>query len=183
MAGFVVSLVLAALAAIAVSLWQGMSLLPMMVLLPLCICEYAVTLRFWNVNVIVNSDLGGAAATVEADDAMSVSDARTLSVTNQQEFTQEGKSNSDDEIQVWFVVETPPKNHKCKKLKSMGTPPRDVINMVGRTIVTTIGAHRSETTTLEKEHSSSERTTTNTKPTAKRSWLPQPPLDAKKKND
>ncbi|GKE44215.1 hypothetical protein Tco_1471499, partial [Tanacetum coccineum] len=113
---------------------------------------------------------------------MSWSDALDVS-TNQQEFTQEGKSNSDDEIQVWFVVETPLENHKCKKLKSMATPPHDVIDMVGRTIVTTMGAHRSETTTLEKEPSSSERTTTDTKPTAKRSWLPQPPLDAKKKND
>nr|GEU76717.1 hypothetical protein [Tanacetum cinerariifolium] len=37
-----------------------MPLLTMMVLLPFCICDYAVTLCLWNVNV-VNSDLGGAA--------------------------------------------------------------------------------------------------------------------------
>ncbi|GKF08738.1 hypothetical protein Tco_0042962, partial [Tanacetum coccineum] len=63
------------------------------------------------------------------------------------------------------------------------TPPHDVIDTVARTIVTTMGAHRSETTTSEKEPSSSEPTARDTKPTAKRSMLPQPPPDAKKKKE
>ncbi|GJR06134.1 hypothetical protein Tco_0529118 [Tanacetum coccineum] len=41
--------------------WLEVLLLAMMVLLCLCICEYAITIGCWNVNVVVNSDLGGAA--------------------------------------------------------------------------------------------------------------------------
>ncbi|GKB45137.1 hypothetical protein Tco_0890079, partial [Tanacetum coccineum] len=57
----------------------------------------------------------------------------------------------------------------------------DVIDIVARTIVTTMGAHKNETTNLEYEPSSSELTARDTKATAKRPLRPQPSPEAKKK--
>ncbi|GJS54880.1 hypothetical protein Tco_0628242 [Tanacetum coccineum] len=65
--------------------------------------------------------------------------------------------------------------------KRTGTPPHDVIDIVARTIVTTMGAHKNETTNLENEPFSSELAARDTKATAKRPLLPQPLPEAKKK--
>ncbi|GKB62157.1 hypothetical protein Tco_0918343, partial [Tanacetum coccineum] len=54
------------------------------------------------------------------------------------------------------------------------TPPHDVIDIVARTIVTTMGAHKNETTNLENEPSSSELVARDKKATTKRPLLPQP---------
>ncbi|GJZ80017.1 RNA-directed DNA polymerase, eukaryota, partial [Tanacetum coccineum] len=59
-------------------------------------------------------------------------------------------------------------------IKPDGTPPYDVIDIMARTIVTTMGAHKNETTNLENEPPSSELAARDTKATAKRPLLPQP---------
>ncbi|GJX26650.1 retrovirus-related pol polyprotein from transposon TNT 1-94 [Tanacetum coccineum] len=61
------------------------------------------------------------------------------------------------------------------------TPPHDVIDIMARTIVTNMGAHKNETTNFENEPSSSELAARDTKATAKRPLLPQPSPEAKKK--
>ncbi|GJW03857.1 nucleic acid-binding, OB-fold protein [Tanacetum coccineum] len=62
-----------------------------------------------------------------------------------------------------------------------GTPPHDVIDVVERTIVTTMRAHKNETTSSEKETSLSEPATRDIKASAKRPLLLQPSPQAKKK--
>nr|GFA32351.1 hypothetical protein [Tanacetum cinerariifolium] len=60
------------------------------------------------------------------------------------------------------------------------TPPHDVIDIVSRTIVTTMGAYKNEATNSEKEPSLSEPTVKDTKATVKRPLLLQPSSEAKK---
>nr|GEY61392.1 protein kinase superfamily protein [Tanacetum cinerariifolium] len=59
-----------------------------------------------------------------------------------------------------------------KMILDTGAPPHDVIDVMARTIVTTVRAHKNKTTSSEKEPPSSEPAARDIKATAKRPLLP-----------